>query len=119
MNMMFIFEHMTISRTGNTPMDAFKDRLAQRAHDTSRPALAHQSRGRALTDAENALAAALMEIYGTGEQDFGRVAAALAGKGLTAPVSGRKDWSEALLAEELAALNADFDAAYQDHGYGA
>ena len=119
MNMMFIFEHVTISRTGNTPMDAFKDRLAQRAHDTSRPALAHQSRGRALTDAENALAAALMEIYGTGEQDFGRVAAALAGKGLTAPVSGRKDWSEALLAEELAALNADFDAAYQDHGYGA
>ena len=37
-------------------MDAFKDRLSQRARDTSRPALAHQSRGRALSAPEQALA---------------------------------------------------------------
>ena len=36
-------------------MDAFKDRLSQRARDTSRPALAHQSLGRPLTEAEQAL----------------------------------------------------------------
>lgn len=100
-------------------MDAFKDRLAQRAHDTSRPALAHQSLGRPLTDAEAALAAALMEIFGTGTRDFAGVAAALGGRGLVAPVSGRTDWTEALLAQELAALNADLDAAYLEHGYGA
>ena len=37
-------------------MDSFKDRLSQRARDTSRPALAHQSLGRPLTAAETALA---------------------------------------------------------------
>lgn len=100
-------------------MDAFKDRLSQRAADTGRSDLAHQSRGRPLNPAESALAAALMEIYGAGEHDFGKVAASLKSRGLAAPVSGRTDWSEALLAEELVALNADLDAAYAEHGYGA
>ena len=100
-------------------MDAFKDRLSQRAQDTSRPALAHQSRGRDLTGAETALAEALMEIYGTGTHDFAAVAEALSEKQVTAPVSGRTDWSEALLAEELTAINADLDAAYEANGYGA
>jgi hypothetical protein len=100
-------------------MDAFKDRLSQRARDTSRPALAHQSRGRPLTPAEAALAAALMQVMGAGEQDFDRVAAALAQRALPAPISGRTDWDRALLAAELTALNADFDAAYAEHGYGA
>jgi hypothetical protein len=36
-----------------------------------------------------------------------------------APVSGRKDWDLALLTAELTALNADFDAAYAENGYGA
>ena len=100
-------------------MDAFKDRLSQRAHDTSRPALAHQSLGRPLTDAEGALAAAMMEIMGERAPDFAAVAAGLKVRGLVAPVSGRKDWTEALLAEELTALNRDLDAAYAEHGYGA
>lgn len=100
-------------------MDAFKDRLSQRAADTGRADLAHQSRGRPLTEAEDALATALMRIYATGEHDFGKVAAALEADGVKAPVSGRTDWSEALLAEELSALNADFDAAYAERGYGA
>jgi hypothetical protein len=51
-------------------MDAFTDRLSQRARDTSRPALAHQSRGRDLSTAETALAAALMEVMGHGRAQF-------------------------------------------------
>jgi len=100
-------------------MDAFKDRLSQRARDTSRPALAHQSRGRPLTESESALAAALMQIMGAGERDFAAVAAELRNRGLAAPMSGRRDWDLALLESELTALNADLDAAYARHGYGA
>ncbi|MCB1388161.1 MAG: hypothetical protein KDK12_03270 [Rhodobacteraceae bacterium] len=100
-------------------MDAFKDRLSQRARDTSRPALAHQSLGRPLSGAESALAAAMMEIMGAREHDFGKVAAALAARGVVAPLSGRTDWDAALLGAELKALNADLDAAYAENGYGA
>lgn len=100
-------------------MDAFRERLSQRAYNSGRPALAHQSRGRELTAEETALAAALMEIYASGEHDFAAVAAELARREVIAPKSGRADWSEALLAEELAAINADLDAAYEAHGYGA
>ena len=100
-------------------MDAFKDRLSQRARDTSRPALAHQCRGREITPAEAALAEALMAVYGTGTRDYAAVAAALAAKGVVAPKSGRTDWTEALLAEELAAIDAELDAAYAEAGYGA
>jgi hypothetical protein len=100
-------------------VDAFKDRLSQRARDTSRPALAHQCRGRALAPAEAALAETLMAIYGTGTHDHAAVAQALTTKGIAAPRSGRSDWTEALLAEELQAINAELDAAYAEHGYGA
>lgn len=100
-------------------MDAFKDRLSQRAQDTSRPALAWQSLGRKPGGPEIALKDALMQIFATGVHDFGQVAAALAEGAVTAPISGRSDWDEALLAQELAAINADLDAAYQEHGYGA
>lgn len=100
-------------------MDAFKDRLSQRARDTTRPALAHQSRGRPLEPREEALATALMEIYASGAHDFDRVAAALAGRGVEAPRSGRTDWTAALLRDELAATNAELDAAYAEDGYGA
>lgn len=100
-------------------MDAFKDRLSQRARDTSRPALAHQSLGRALSGAEAALAAALMDIMGGGVSDFGAVAQALTTRGVAMPSSGGTTWTEASLHAELAALNADLDAAYAEHGYGA
>jgi hypothetical protein len=100
-------------------MDAFKDRLSQRARDTSRPALAHQSRGRDLEPSEAALAAALMDIYRGGTHDFEAVAAALTDRAVAAPRSGRTDWTVALLHEELAATNALLDAAYAEHGYGA
>lgn len=100
-------------------MDLFKDRLSQRARDTSHPALAHQCQGRALNNAELALKDALMTVFSTGEHDFTKVASELAARKVVAPVSGRRDWDEMLLAEELAAINADLDAAYQEHGYGA
>ncbi|MCW1931166.1 recombinase-like helix-turn-helix domain-containing protein [Pararhodobacter zhoushanensis] len=100
-------------------MDAFKDRLSQRARDTSRPALAHQSLGRPLTDAETALSQALMAIMGERVHDFAEVAKELAARGVTAPISGRTDWDLALLTDELTALNKDLDTAYAEAGYGA
>ncbi|WP_336069483.1 recombinase-like helix-turn-helix domain-containing protein [Nitratireductor rhodophyticola] len=100
-------------------MDAFKDRLSQRAFDTGRPGLEHQCRGRELDERENALADALMTIYATGEHDFSMVARQLAEKNVVAPRSGRTDWTEALLAEELQATNRELDAAYEASGYGA
>lgn len=100
-------------------MDAFKDQLSRRALDSSRPALAHQCRGRELKTAEATLAEALMEIYSGGTHDYAAVAAALAVQGVVAPKSGRTDWTEALLAEELAAINAELQAAYAEQGYGA
>jgi hypothetical protein len=100
-------------------MDAFKDRLSQRARDTSRPALANQCQGRELEPAEDKLASALMEIYGSGIRDFDAVAAELATRGVTAPKSARTDWTKDLLAEELSTINAELDAAYEENGYGA
>lgn len=100
-------------------MDAFKDRLSQRARDTSHPALAHQSLGRTLNEGEHALASALMEIMGAGQSDFSAVAKELTARGIVAPLSGGAAWTEQSLNAELAALNADLDAAYMDHGYGA
>jgi len=101
------------------PKDAFKDRLSQRAQDTSRPALAHQSRGRALSADEQALAAALMDVMGKGTHDFADVATALARNGVRAPMSGRVNWDADLLQAELSALNAELDTAYARAGYGA
>lgn len=100
-------------------MDAFKDRLSERARDTGRPALAHQSRGRELTAEEKALAEALMAIYSDGTHDYGAVAAALTERGVVAPVSGGAEWTADTLHRELAAINAQLDAAYAEHGYGA
>ena len=100
-------------------MNEFNDRISERAADTSKPALAHQSRGRGLEPAEEALATALMEIFGAGIHDFEKVAAELKERKVLAPRSGRTDWDLALLEEELSATNAAFDAAYAESGYGA
>lgn len=100
-------------------MDAFKDRLSERARDTTRPALAHQSRGRELTSDEAALAKALMDIYGQKIHDFSAVARELQVRGVKAPRSGRNDWTVDLLAEELDATNVLLDEAYEANGYGA
>ncbi|MEM5476258.1 recombinase-like helix-turn-helix domain-containing protein [Pacificibacter sp. AS14] len=100
-------------------MDAFRNQILQGAQDTSGPDLGRQSCGRAFTDTEMALADAMMAIYGTGVSDPAGLAAELTKKGINAPMSGRSDWTADLLADELAAINADLDAAYQESGYGA
>jgi hypothetical protein len=107
------------SSFGEKAQDAFKDRLSQRARDTTRPALAHQSRGRSLTEGERTFAEALMTIMGAGTGDFSAVAVDLARRGVQAPLSGRTDWDLALLEDELRALNAELDTAYARAGYGA
>lgn len=99
--------------------DAFTDSLSRYARETGRPALAHQSQGRAITPEEAALAEALSAAYAKGVHDFPAVAEALMRDRIVAPLSRRTDWTEALLAEELAAINADLDAAYEANGYGA
>ena len=100
-------------------MDAFNDRLSQRAIDTGRPDLARQCQGRALTPLEDVLATALMDIYRTGQHDCDQVAMTLTDQGVIAPTSGAQIWTRDTLAAELAAINADLDAAYSEHGYGA
>lgn len=99
--------------------DAFRDRLAEVAGGRAPKDLAHQGRGRPVTEQEQGLADAMMEIMGAGEHDFAAVASALSDRGVVAPVSGRTDWDVALLEAELAAANASFDAAYAERGYGA
>jgi len=100
-------------------MDAFKDRLSERARDTGRPALAHQCRGRDLTAEEADLAAALMDIYASGTHDFSAVAQALTERKVVAPIAGGTDWTADKLNEVLSKINSQLDAAYAEHGYGA
>ncbi|MEO0382609.1 MAG: recombinase-like helix-turn-helix domain-containing protein [Pseudomonadota bacterium] len=100
-------------------MDAFNDRLSQHARDTTKPALAHQCRGRELDTNEQAFADALIEIYGAGTHDFSQVIKELNARSIVAPRSGRTDWDETLFSQELEATNALLDAAYEADGYGA
>lgn len=100
-------------------MDVFKDRLSQRAKDTTRAELAHQSLGRDLTGSEKALAVALMDIMAAPQHDYAQIAAEMTKRGITAPASGRTDWDAALLEKELSTLNKNLDEAYAENGYGA
>lgn len=99
--------------------DAFKDRLAEAQAATGRPELAHQSLGRAVSEAEQALASAMMEIYGAGAASLAEVAEKLTERGLAAPASGNKVWDAASLEAELKAINESLDDAYATNGFGA
>jgi hypothetical protein len=81
--------------------------------------LARQSLGRSLTEAEQAFARDLEAVFAEGVHDFGKVAIALDARSCGRPSGKPGPWSEAILQEELAALNASLDAAYADHGLGA
>ena len=83
------------------------------------PARAHQSRGRPLTPAEQALAEALGTIYADGTHDFAAVAAALNERKVARPSGGAGGWTAAVLDQELRDLNASLDEAYARHGIGA
>lgn len=98
--------------------DAFKAVMEAAKFELGRPELPYQSRGRELTAQEEALADALMELYASGVTGPDALAAALAQKGVERPSSGKADWTADSLAQELAALNADLDAAYAENGFG-
>ncbi len=99
--------------------DAFKAVLAAAKDELGRPELAHQSLGRALTAEEEALAAALMEIYAAGASGPDAIAAALTERRVKVPSTGKTAWTGDTLAQEFALLNADLDGAYQENGFGA
>lgn len=101
-----------------TRPDAFKAMMAA-ARAAGRPELAHQGRGRPLTKAEDDLADAMMEIYSERITGQDALAQALVKRGVIRPSSGKPDWTGETLAAELLALNADFDAAYLENGFGA
>lgn len=81
--------------------------------------LKHQSRGRALTAEEEALADALEAIFRAGQQDFDEVARALERERVKRPSGGKDPWTAAVLEQELASINASLDGAYAEHGIGA
>jgi len=81
--------------------------------------LANQSRGRPLTESEQALAVALERIFATGEHDFEGVARALQEQGVRRPSGATDSWTAATLEDELKTINASLDAAYAEHGFGA
>lgn len=80
--------------------------------------LAHQSRGRQLTDLEQNLAIALERIFATGEHDFDGVARELQEQGVPRPSGAGDPWTAASLETELQTINASLDAAYAEHGFG-
>lgn len=110
---------MSVNTTPESESDAFRDVMMAARSQPGRRELAHQSPGRAITQAETALAEAMMAIYATGAKGPDALAQGLAERGVTAPVSGRTDWDAALISEELKALNDSFDAAYAETGIGA
>lgn len=98
--------------------DAFKAVMAAASSDLGRADLPHQSLGRQLTPEEDALADALMEIYATGISGADAVAVALTERGVRCPSSGKSDWTAQSTARELADLNSNLDAAYEESGFG-
>lgn len=101
-----------------TRPDAFKEMMAA-ARAAGRPELAHQGRGRPLTQAEDDFAEALMAIYAEGITGEADLAEALVARAVIRPSSGKPDWTAETLAAELEAINAELDAAYLDNGFGA
>ena len=78
-----------------------------------------QGSGRPLTEAEQTLAAALEAIYADGFNGFAAVAERLTAARVPRPSGATAPWTEAVLFDELAAVNASLDQAYADHGLGA
>jgi hypothetical protein len=81
--------------------------------------LAHQSRARELTAAEQAFARALEDVFATGTHAFPDVASALQSSGVARPSGSHEPWTESTLASELSAINLSLDDAYLQHGIGA
>lgn len=88
------------------------DRLADSPLDV-------QSRGRDLSAAETHFADTLETLFAEGCHDFGQLATRLNELGVEAPVSGSVNWTIETLGDELRAINAQLDAAFEENGYGA
>ena len=107
-----------MTQNANEKPDAFKAVMAAARTELGRPELARQSMGRELSEAEEVLADALMDIYASGVTGADAVARALAEKGVASPISGNTSWTAESVAADLAALNADLDEAYSQNGVG-
>jgi hypothetical protein len=83
------------------------------------PGLATQALARTLSDAEAALARDLEAVFSEGVHEFAMVAAGLQSRGTKRPSGETGPWTEAVLHEELVAVNAALDAAYAADGIGA
>lgn len=81
--------------------------------------LATQSRARALTAEETALAGALEQLFAAGMHDFTAIAAELTRLSVTVPGQSHSQWSLDLLTSTLQAINTDLDNAYAKDGFGA
>ena len=77
-------------------------------------ALAHQTRARDLTPAEQALADALEAIFAKKVTDFTEVVAQLNARGVVAPGQTTGPWTLDSFAAEIAAINATLDG---NHGH--
>jgi hypothetical protein len=78
-----------------------------------------QSRGRNLNNKEQEFADALEEIFKSGTHDMNEVALKLSDAGITSPLDGKTDWTNATLQKVLETINASLDEAHQENGYGA
>lgn len=74
--------------------------------------LATQAVRRAFTEQEQTLAAALEQIFATGEHDFQAVARLLNERNVSRPSGNTGEWTAEVLASELKAINESLDAAY-------
>jgi len=81
-----------------------------------RAALGRQALGRSLTTSERDLASALEAIFHSGEHDLSKVAGLLEAKGVKRPSGSAGAWSQDVLGQELARINASLDEAYAANG---
>lgn len=93
--------------------------MVSRSEQSDRFPLDVQSRGRALTETEQAFADALEAIFADSIHDMEGVAEALSATSVVAPIAGGTSWTLDLLQSELSAVNESLDKAFDESGYGA
>ena len=98
--------------------DVFNWMETRAARAAKRP-LDVQSRGRNLSERENAFAEALENIFATGVSDMAVVAEELTAARVEIPSAGKRIWTISIVQDELEAINVSLDAAYNEDGYGA
>jgi hypothetical protein len=97
--------------------DSFKEKIAGDQLGDAAQRRVHQSLGRPLSAAEEAFADALMQLYADGVETPEAIAEGLNKLAIAPLSSDANSWTAELLHQELQALNADLDKAYQENGY--